>query len=345
MRNKAREHIRKLKFTSPIKFPLDEGSHNQTTDEWWYFNCHLVSEDDRSYSAVVCFFPTYLLSMLVDVSNKKMLHNSVKVNESFHSSNQRLDVTFGRSWWKQAVESPSIYVMHCDVGDFVADLRMEVLKQPLLVNGNGQIKEGLLGRSYYYAHTRLRVEGSIKVNGEEIKVNGMGWIDRQWGEWDWSGIGMWEWFSIQLSNNVEMLLIQIIHPLTSDIVSRSLTVSDEQGKTKVFDNFFVRERGTWKSPDSNEIYESGWTINSPGKCELHVLPIFNAQESMRGLWEGACEVHGSFEGREVRGRAYVEESHGRIYGRKRKKFIALTIGLVKYNVRKIFPIGLNFSSG
>jgi len=303
-------------------------------------NAHLTAQDGVSYSLVECFFPSHLLSMLADVTNKKMVYNIGTQHLDFAASTSSLNVKYGRSWWKQTSENPMSYTMHVDTGDFSAHLAMEAVKQPMMIDGSGQIREGLLGRSYYYARPRLRIEGTLKVKEKEMVVSGIAWIDRQWGEWEWSGLGTWRWFSIQLENNVDILAIQITNPLTSGVVSQSFTISDENGKTRVLKRFSVKENGKWRSPESREVYGSWWTLNSPGHCELRVHPIFLEQESMKGLWEGVCTAEGTFEGKAVTGRAFAEQSHGRIYGLKRKA-LYLPLGVVNSMLRRTLSTNTN----
>jgi predicted secreted hydrolase len=329
-----------MTFTSPVTFPRDEGYHPEATYEWWYLNSHLTSKEGRNYSLVECFFPSHLLSMLADTTSGKLLYNIGTQHLDFSASTSLLNVKYGRSWWKQTSDNPLGYTMHVDTGDFSADLVMEALKKPMLIDGTGQIREGLLGRSYYYARPRLRIEGSLEIEKRKIDVNGIAWIDRQWGEWEWSGLGTWRWFSIQLENNVDILAIQITNPLTSGVNSESFTISDETGKTKVLRKFTVKELGKWCSPDSKQVYGNEWTINVPEHCEFHVKSVFAEQETMKGLWEGVCTVEGTYYGKRVVGKAFTEQSHGRIYGLKRKA-LYLPIGVVNYFLRRTLSTNTN----
>jgi predicted secreted hydrolase len=39
-----------------------------------------------------------------------------------------------------------------------------------------------------------------------VAVSGQAWADHQWGDFVISGTGGWDWFSIQLDNNTELML-------------------------------------------------------------------------------------------------------------------------------------------
>jgi predicted secreted hydrolase len=263
-----------------------------------------------------------------------VLHKTKVHSKQFEGSIRMFDIRIGPSWWKQKAEGSSTYIMHCEVEGIVIDLTMNSLKPPLLVGGTGEIKEGLLGRSCYYAHTRLEVQGTISLDDWKTEVAGSGWIDRQWGCWEWSGIGGWKWFSIQLNDAVEMLVIQISHPISGGIVFQSFNVSDIEGRTEVLESFSVRETARWKSPLTKVEYGVGWSLNVPDSLDLRIIRVLEDQEIERGLWEGDCRVDGSFQGREVTGRAYVEQFISPVSGRVSKKLLFLMLGSIEYALGK-----------
>ena len=320
-----------------ISFPDDEGRHAGATDEWWYFNSHLSSNDGKSYGLAVCFFPSYILGILVDVAARKVVHISTSVGLPFRGSTRRLDIKCGPNWWVQDGEAPSRYSMHYEAEGLSAYLTMEVRKRPLLLNGTGIIREGLLGRSFYFAQTLLRVGGTISVEGRETRVEGKGWIDRQWGNWEWSGLGGWKWFSIQLDNNVEVAGIQIYHPLTYGNVVESFNLCDDTGTGEPLRSVSVRETAKWKSSGTGFEYGVGWDIVSPSLFELRISPYAESQEINAGLWEGCCEVTGAYRGIEVTGRAWVEQSVSRVRGGWLRRAFFLGIGAVDYVMSKPGP--------
>lgn len=326
-----------------LSFPKDEGRHTNTTEEWWYLNCHLSSEEDsKEYGLVVCFFPKYTLSILIDSSERRLIHRGVETGKLLEASSSYLDLRYGANWWRVTTTSPTEYQMHFATDNFVVDLTMNPTKQPLLLNRNGIIKEGLLGYSYYYANTRLDVAGTLEIGNRRVRVKGLGWIDRQWGKWDWSGLGGWNWFSIQLGNNVEIAGIQISHSLMDGFVFQSFNISDAEGKADVLENLSVKQGKAWRSPKTNVTYCTRWSLTSKDLFEIELESVLDDQEINRGLWEGECLVHGAFGGNQVTGHAYVEQSNTRVYNMTYKRFVFLALGVIDLLAAKL---GLNFRIG
>jgi len=317
-----------------IVFPRDEGWHPDASDEWWYFNGHLSSADGMSIGVAISFFPNSILGIIVDSGQGRVLHKSTSWGRSFEGSTERLDIRYGQSWWKRLEGGTPRYAIHYEADGTSVDLTMESTKKPLLVDGTGNVKEGLLGRSYYYAQTSLRVKGEVMIGSRALQVAGRGWIDRQWGKWQWSGLGGWRWFSVQLDGDTEVLGIQFAHPLNGFIVSQSFNLSRSSSESQVLRKVSVFESGAWRSPETGTTYGMGWVVLSPGLLNLTITPVVESQEVNKGLWEGDCVVRGEFEGQPAKGRAYVELSNSRVYGGLSSRLAFLAIGLIDQTVAR-----------
>src|SRR5437764_762541 len=53
--------------------------------------------------------------------------------------------------------------------------------------------------------TRVLFYGD-EASGTTVTVSDLSWADHQWGDFVISGTGGWDWFSIQLENNAELML-------------------------------------------------------------------------------------------------------------------------------------------
>jgi predicted secreted hydrolase len=105
--------------------------------------------------------------------------------------------------------------------------------------------------------------------------------------------------------------------------------TDEAGQQGNSTGTFVRENGEavylrrdefeivstreWTSPNTGATYPAGWRVSVARLgIELEISPLIDDQElDTKGTtvivyWEGACQVRGTRDGREVAGRAYVE---------------------------------------
>jgi predicted secreted hydrolase len=125
----------------------------------------------------------------------------------------------------------------------------------------------------------------------------------------------WDWFSIQLDNDAE-LMVYIIRKKdgTPDVTSSgSLVTSDGRVIHLRREQMRITTLARWKSPKSGATYPVRWRVEVPSfGVALTVNPLMNEQELLtKGstrvtYWEGACDVSGTFGGVTVRGEAYVE---------------------------------------
>jgi len=296
-------------------FPKDEGRHVDALYEWWYFNAHLETNTGRQYGLFVTFHSLSshkaMRVVLVDKSRKLVVKRFI-TKTPVKASTSCLDLQTGNNWWRQVSERPFRYTMHVREDDLSLSLELLSRKPPLFANrsGNhsGNIKFGLLGYSRYYSLTNIKVSGTLQLGENRFEVRGVGWIDRQWGNWDFRGIGGWDWFSIQLSNNVEILAGQIFHPVTGGPMGTALNLIDDEGGTKVYDGLRIKRLGTWRSPRTGLVYATGWEVSLPPDTNLFVSSVLDDQEIYRGFWEGCCEVKGRLNEQPVNGVGYVEQA-------------------------------------
>ena len=92
------------------------------------------------------------------------------------------------------------------------DLNLADLKGPILQGDQGYSRKGPEpgNASYYVSQPRIATEGTVTVGGEAFTVDGLSWMDH---EWSTSALGAdqvgWDWFSIQLDDNTELMLFQL----------------------------------------------------------------------------------------------------------------------------------------
>ena len=169
--------------------------------------------------------------------------------------------------------------------------------------------------SHYYSFTRLNTSGTITLEKKDYQVTGISWMDHEFFS-DQLGpdqVG-WDWFSIQLDNNMEMMIYLLRKTDgTIDSYSSGTLVINGNNEHLDFTTFLVVPKGTWKSKKSGITYPSGWDIEVPKKnIRLMIVPFIKDQEliikeSPRIIyWEGACKVSGRVGEKKVKGSAYVE---------------------------------------
>ena len=125
----------------------------------------------------------------------------------------------------------------------------------------------------------------------------------------------WDWFSVQLDNQMELMLYIIRHRdgRADPTSSGTLIYPDGSSEHLPLSSFQIEARGTWQSKKSGTTYPSGWKLKVPGKkLELKLVPTVKDQElttrksTLVNYWEGSVRVQGRFEDKDVKGRGYVE---------------------------------------
>jgi predicted secreted hydrolase len=165
--------------------------------------------------------------------------------------------------------------------------------------------------SYYYSLTRIDTRGTITIDGERVEVAGSSWLDR---EWSTSALGEdqagWDWFALQLDDGRDLMFYRLRdRDGGTDPYSRGVLV-DPQGNASpvVRDDLGIEVLQTWESPRGGR-YPARWRLRSAkAAIDLEVTPLLDDQEldvSIR-YWEGAVRVQGRSQGREVKGKGYVE---------------------------------------
>jgi predicted secreted hydrolase len=315
-----------------FQFPRDHGSHPEYRTEWWYYTGHLRTESGRRYGFEVTFFrvgvaqgeaqsrwdlrhlmPAHFAITDVDAKSfryyEKMNRGSAFTADAAEG---RLDV-FNEAW-RATTNRDGSWRLAASEGSDAIDLTLRARKPPALHGENGlSLKaEGAGYASHYYSMTALEVSGTI--NG--ARCSGQAWMDHEFGS---SALREnqqgWDWFSIQLDNDTEIMLYLIRRSDgTPDTTSSgSLVTSDGRVIPIARDQMRITPASRWKSPKSGAVYPMGWRVELPPfNVVLTLTPLLRQQELItRGstrvtYWEGAVGVSGSFGGTPVRGEGYVE---------------------------------------
>ncbi len=314
----------------PVHFPQDEGAHNNLT-EWWYYTGHFNATDasgkEHHYGFELVFFQA-LRSDLPAIYPAHFAISDITRNE-FHYDQRRttdyngsipdgkstkgIDVHVG-DWSVQGLNGHDHLV--AQMKDYAIKLDLVGTKPATLHNGNGLITYGLGGFSYYYSRTHMAVSGTVLDHGQQLRVTGQSWMDHQWGNFLTLGGGGWDWYSIQLNNNTEMMLY-FIRDATGAVISTYIGYIDANGKDTVIPANALHSTvlDTWTSPTTGITYPSGWRLemNDPRlRASLVVKPALKNQELVVSnttgniYWEGAVSIDGQINSRSATGQGYVE---------------------------------------
>ncbi len=319
-----------------FSFPRDHGNHPGYKLEWWYWTGHLTSEEGRRFGFELTFFrfgvrrearsssswalghlfPAHFA--LTDVDTGRFLHYQKLSRTSPGVAGSRTGtLQVWNQLWRARLEQGNI-LLEAGSPEAAIDLTLESLKPPVIHGHQGVSRKGdLPGQaSHYYSLTRLQARGSVRLDNEIFKVRGLAWMDHEFGTTQLSSeqIG-WDWFSLQLDNQSEIMLYRLRRKGGSVDRNSAGTTVFPDGETLHLEatHFQVEPTREWRSPDTGIRYPVEWTVEIPSlDCQLKIVPLLDGQELDTRLstgivyWEGAVEIRGRFQGREVSGMGYVE---------------------------------------
>ena len=324
-----------------FKFPRDHGAHPRFKNEWWYITGNLRDADRRHFGFQFTLFRNALSAEPVS-SNSRWATRQVylahlaltDVQQEQHYSDERfsrgaVDLAGVKhapfhAWledWQLRSGPAEKNCTSCirlrltaATEQFGFDLTLRNSK-PVVLHGEAglsQKSETPGNASYYYSYTRLQTDGRVRVNGVEYDVVGQSWLDHEWStsslEKDQVG---WDWFSIQLSDQTELMLFQLRHQQDPEQNYLYGTYIGADGQTAQLDRsqFTIVDTASWTSPVTGAVYPSGWaiSINAYG-LKLKLTPLLAAQElsSSFTYWEGAVHVAGTKHEQRIQGQGYVE---------------------------------------
>ena len=320
-----------------LSFPADHYSHPGFKTEWWYYTGHLETESGKHYGYQVTFFrfgvrdrqkemkehplftELYMAHFaLSDIAAKKFIFRE-RINRGYGDRAGAATDRY-RVWnedWKVEGEERNHSIQVNDRGTELR-LTLKSLKPPVLHGQNGlsQKGEGEGRASYYYSLTRMQTEGELIVAGKKDKVHGVSWMDHEFGsnQLREDQVG-WDWFSIQLDNQTELMLYLIRRKDGSPDPYSSGTLVKADGTTKhlALKDFQVTALERWKSPKSGGTYPMKWKVTIPAEeIALEIDPAFQDQELITNrstrvtYWEGAAKINGTVRNQPISGNGYVE---------------------------------------
>jgi predicted secreted hydrolase len=301
-----------------VYFPEDEGAHPQFPVEWWYLNSTLMDSEGREYTAMVAYFrPTLKILSICDLEAEAFYQEVPSMHEILSARPDYAEGYLDLRWddsdhWYRTDQDSFSYHLEAKGTDIGLNLDIVSEKPPLMVGGDGLI-EWTEGSTYYYSLTRLQVEGEIELAGKTIDVWGIGWIDHQWME-SMAERG-WDWFSVQLDNDTEIIFWQIVNP-DGSIHSRDLTMMYPDGSLYHTVDLELEMMESWVSPETGNEYGVLWRVQEEthdldleisaryAEQEIRVLEDFEPMEL--DFWEGGTTVSGQLDGEPVSGVGYAE---------------------------------------
>lgn len=197
--------------------------------------------------------------------------------------------------------------------DYELSLDAQLLVAPVLNGERGLSRKSDEpgAASYYYSIPRMAVHGQIKRGAHAFDVQGLAWLDREWG----SGVlgrrqQGWDWFALQLQDGGTLMFYALRDKDgTRDSHSAGTWVdSSGTGHSLSSDDVRIDVSDYWTSPHGGR-YPSRWRLRVPLiGLDAAIHPVLANQElgTQPRYWEGAVDVRGTKAGLNIFGRGYVE---------------------------------------
>ncbi len=319
------------------RFPADHAAHPGFRTEWWYYTGHLKTAHNRHFGFQLTFFRHALRPPRIQSQSRWALHALYFVHFAItdeEGDNYRFQEKVSRGALNMAGADPNTYRVW--VEDWQASLQKNMHKlkagkkemgidltlvpiKAAVIHGNNGVSQKAVGEGYashYYSLTRMQATGLIYWQGRSYEVEGFAWMDHEFGSNQLRDYQVgWDWFSVQLDNQIELMLYIIRHRngQPDPTSSGTLVYPDGSSEHLPLASFQVESLGSWRSKNSGTTYPSVWLLKVASKqLEIKLIPTVKDQElttrksTLVNYWEGSVRVRGRFAGKGVRGRGYVE---------------------------------------
>ena len=211
-------------------------SHPDYKIEWWYYTGNVKAADGRRFGYQITFFRVgidhapanpskwavrdlYMTHLAVSDAKGQRYRYAEKLSRGGPGlAGAKTDRYY--VWnddWTAGIRDQGSgireHVLHAQESHRPPSISSSMKAKPPAINGiNGINQKGARegNASHYYSLTRMPTKGTITIDGERFEVTGETWMDHEFStsflEPEQRG---WDWFSIQLSDNRELMLYRM----------------------------------------------------------------------------------------------------------------------------------------
>ncbi len=319
-------------------FPQDHGPHPDFQTEWWYYTGNLADAQGRQFGYQLTFFrralvpPKDMPARQSDLASGQLYFAHFALtdeNAGQHVAFEKFSRgagglagataapyrVFVEDWAVTGLTAQGDTVqLVAHSGAYSITLDLKSAKPPVAQGERGlSAKSDTPGNaSYYYSFTRMDTTGTLSSADGTFTVSGLSWMDH---EWSTSALGPnaqgWDWFSLQLSDERELMLFQVRNADGSiDPVSGgTLVLPDGSTRRLTRDEVKLEVLERWHSSTSGADYPIRWRVTIADlSTVLEVSARIKPQENELSVvyWEGAMTLQGQSDGKPVSGAGYVE---------------------------------------
>lgn len=327
-------NLKNDKYEKQARLEIDEAPHAKNSLEWWYYTGLLYDEETKDSFGIEFVIFHFCIDgktdrmltnvAITDVKNKEFYYSHALQKVDAPSTELPLDLLVEnkntKSHLKGGLGNYELFT-EANLKDdpFGYNLKLST-ELPALMHGNktGYEKYGDAAVAGYYSYTEITAKGTLTINGEERKVSGDLWYDRQWNcgaVMTQPGAG-WDWMSITLDQTQEQLMLYRLRTADGNEILGG-TILNPDGTSEAIPSQEIKLTTTaeFESEKSKGTYPTALHVSIPKhKIELDVKSVFPDQELEIKIlpflkmhyWEGLCNVTGTSNGTKVSGASYLE---------------------------------------
>jgi len=303
------------------EFPRDHFSHPDFQTEWWYYTGNLTSDKGRPFGYELTFFraaleasieqksiwttrDAYMAHLALTDIEGKQFHHAERLNRpgpGLAGVDLSKQLIWNGNW--QCRLTPQAHYLKAIAENFQLNLTLTPTKSHIIHGEKGLSQKGPKPgqASHYISFPRLATKGQITLNNQTHNIAGNTWMDHEYftSELDQNLAG-WDWFSIQLDNNTELMLYRLRQKDGKASPHSAGTFIDNNGQTTHLNasELQLTPGRRWKN------YPVEWQIRIPKlKLELKAVPALDNQELTSkskltpSYWEGSMRFEGTHNGK------------------------------------------------
>ncbi len=301
-----------------LQFPRDLGSHPDFAIEWWYLSGHLHAQQS-DFGFQLTFFRSrvkatqalrsrfaakqliFAHATVTDVAAQRLWHDQRIARDGFGVAQaSEADTSLRLRDWSLAREAET-YQARAGTSDFDFDLRLSQTQALLLQGAQGLSRKGPQQEqaSYYYSVPQLQAEGTLRLQGRSMPVQGVAWLDHEWSQQllHAQAVG-WDWIGVNLLDGSALTAFQL-----RDANGRALWAGGSfrgpapASATRAFgpDEVIFQPLRRWNSALTQATYPVQWRVQTPlGSYTVKAL-VDNQELDSRSstgavYWEGLSEL-------------------------------------------------------
>ncbi|MGE6323426.1 lipocalin-like domain-containing protein [Pseudomonas oryzihabitans] len=303
-----------------FSFPADHGAHPDFRIEWWYVTANLRDAEGHHYGVQWTLFRNALRPGADQPgwSNGNLWLGHAGLTTETHQFSAQ---TQGRGGIGQAGVTAAPFAAWIDDWRLAGDLagRAQVQAQgpgfayrlelaatgPLVLQGEGGVsRKSASGQaSYYYSQPFFQAQGELEIEGRQVPVKGLAWLDREWSSQHLAANQLgWDWFSLHLDDGRQLMLYRLRQADGQHYLFGNLIAADGHNQPLHPGDIRLAPESTHRV--AGREVPVRWSITLPGqRLDLRIAAVNPDAWMALGTpyWEGPVRVEGS-----ARGMGYLE---------------------------------------